>query len=85
MDSHKAEIRREFAPYVGVSWIHKLGDAVDFAQDEGRVSVICSPSWEFVPGTDPALAWQTLRLTAAATTHRIRPPLDLCFGHRVYI
>ena len=30
------EIRREFAPYVGINWIHLYGDTADFARDEGR-------------------------------------------------
>ena len=30
------EIRREFAPYIGVSWMRKLGETADFAQDEGE-------------------------------------------------
>lgn len=30
------EIRREFAPYVGVSWIRKLGKTEDLARDEGE-------------------------------------------------
>jgi len=29
------EIRREFAPYVGVSWHRKLGDTADYARAEG--------------------------------------------------
>jgi len=29
------EMRREFAPYVGISWLRKLGDSEDFARDEG--------------------------------------------------
>ncbi len=29
------EIRREFAPYVGVEWVKKFGDTADFARDEG--------------------------------------------------
>ncbi|HED19372.1 MAG TPA: hypothetical protein ENI74_07725 [Gammaproteobacteria bacterium] len=29
------EIRREFAPYIGVSWLRKLGDSADFTRDEG--------------------------------------------------
>jgi copper resistance protein B len=33
------EIRREFAPYLGVSWLRKVGDTADFARREGeRVS-----------------------------------------------
>ena len=33
------EIRREFAPYVGVSWLRKVGDTADFARRQGeRVS-----------------------------------------------
>lgn len=30
------EIRREFAPYVGVSWARKLGDTADFARQAGE-------------------------------------------------
>ena len=30
------EIRREFAPYVGVEWTRKLGDTADIARDEGE-------------------------------------------------
>lgn len=30
------EIRREFAPYVGVAWTRKLGAAADFARAEGE-------------------------------------------------
>jgi copper resistance protein B len=30
------EVRREFAPYVGVSWIRKLGKTEDLARDEGE-------------------------------------------------
>lgn len=30
------EIRREFAPYVGVSWSRKLGDTADFARQAGE-------------------------------------------------
>lgn len=29
------EIRREFAPYVGVNWVKLFGDTADFARDEG--------------------------------------------------
>lgn len=29
------EVKREFAPYIGVSWQRKLGDSGDFARDEG--------------------------------------------------
>jgi copper resistance protein B len=29
------EIRREIAPYVGVSWLNRFGDAADFARAEG--------------------------------------------------
>lgn len=29
------EIKREFAPYIGVSWTRKLGDAADMARSEG--------------------------------------------------
>ena len=30
------EIRREFAPYVGVNWTRKIGNTADFARDEGE-------------------------------------------------
>lgn len=30
------EIRREFAPYIGVSWKRKLGETADFAEAEGE-------------------------------------------------
>lgn len=30
------EIRREFAPYVGLEWARKLGDTADMARDEGE-------------------------------------------------
>ena len=30
------EIRREFAPYLGVEWTRKLGDTADIARDEGE-------------------------------------------------
>lgn len=30
------EIRREFAPYIGVSWMRKLGETADFAEAEGE-------------------------------------------------
>ena len=29
------EIRREFAPYLGVNWIHLYGDTADYARSEG--------------------------------------------------
>ena len=29
------EIRREFAPYIGVSWTRLLGNTADFARREG--------------------------------------------------
>ncbi len=29
------EIRRELAPYIGVSWLRKLGDTADLAREEG--------------------------------------------------
>ncbi len=29
------EIRREFAPYIGINWIHLFGDTADFARDDG--------------------------------------------------
>jgi len=30
------EIRREFAPYIGVNWVRAFGDTADFARDEGE-------------------------------------------------
>ena len=30
------EIRREFAPYIGVSWMRKLGETADLARAEGE-------------------------------------------------
>lgn len=30
------EIRREFAPYVGVNWAHLYGDTADYAREEGE-------------------------------------------------
>lgn len=30
------EIRREFAPYVGVNWIHLFGDTADYAGEAGH-------------------------------------------------
>jgi copper resistance protein B len=30
------EIRRQFAPYVGVEWVRKLGDTADLARDDGE-------------------------------------------------
>jgi len=30
------EIRRQFAPYVGIVWTHRFGDAADFARAAGR-------------------------------------------------
>lgn len=36
------EIRREFAPYVGVSWNRKLGDTADLADDEGEDTDVIS-------------------------------------------
>ena len=30
------EIRREFAPYIGVNWVKKFGNTADFARDEGE-------------------------------------------------
>lgn len=30
------EIRREFAPYLGVSWLRKVGDTADFARGQGQ-------------------------------------------------
>ncbi len=29
------EIRREFAPYIGINWLHLYGDTADLARDEG--------------------------------------------------
>ena len=36
------EIRREFAPYVGVSWSRKIGETKDFAQEEGEDTDVIS-------------------------------------------
>ena len=36
------EIRREFAPYIGVSWSRKLGETADLAQDEGEDTDVIS-------------------------------------------
>ncbi len=30
------EIRREFAPYIGVNWYKKYGNTADFARDDGE-------------------------------------------------
>ena len=30
------EIRREFAPYIGVNWERKFGKTADFAREEGE-------------------------------------------------
>ncbi len=30
------EIRREFAPYVGIEWVKKFGDSADFARADGQ-------------------------------------------------
>ena len=30
------EIRREFAPYIGVNWSQKFGQTADYARDEGE-------------------------------------------------
>jgi copper resistance protein B len=36
------EIRREFAPYIGVSWNRKLGETADLARDEGEDTDVIS-------------------------------------------
>jgi len=36
------EIRREFAPYIGVSWHRKLGETADLARDEGEDADVIS-------------------------------------------
>jgi copper resistance protein B len=36
------EIRREFAPYIGVSWHRKLGETADLAEDEGENTDVMS-------------------------------------------
>ncbi|MCF8105056.1 MAG: copper resistance protein B [Desulfohalobiaceae bacterium] len=36
------EIRREFAPYVGISWSRKIGETADFAEAEGEDSSLVS-------------------------------------------
>ena len=30
------EIRREFAPYIGVNWTHLYGNTADYAREEGE-------------------------------------------------
>jgi copper resistance protein B len=32
------EIRREFAPYVGINWVHSYGDTADFAHAHGEAT-----------------------------------------------
>jgi copper resistance protein B len=36
------EIRRKFAPYIGISWSRKLGETADLAQDEGEDTGVVS-------------------------------------------
>ncbi|VBB45476.1 Copper resistance protein B [uncultured Desulfatiglans sp.] len=36
------EIRREFAPYIGVSWNRKLGETADLAEAEGETTEVVS-------------------------------------------
>jgi len=36
------EIKREFAPYIGVSWSRKLGETADLARDEGEDTNVIS-------------------------------------------
>ena len=36
------EIRREFAPYIGVSWSRKIGETADLAEDEGEDTDVIS-------------------------------------------
>jgi copper resistance protein B len=36
------EIRREFAPYIGISWSRKLGETKDFAQEVGEDTDVIS-------------------------------------------
>lgn len=36
------EIRRKFAPYIGISWSRKLGETADLAQDEGEDTSVVS-------------------------------------------
>ncbi len=36
------EIRREFAPYIGVSWNRKLGETADLAEDDGEDTDVSS-------------------------------------------
>jgi copper resistance protein B len=36
------EIRRKFAPYIGISWSRKLGETADLAQDEGEDTSVIS-------------------------------------------
>lgn len=30
------EVRREFAPYIGVNWTRRFGETADLARSEGR-------------------------------------------------
>ncbi len=32
------EIRREFAPYIGINWEKKFGNTADFAEEEGEAT-----------------------------------------------
>jgi len=36
------EIEREFAPYIGVNWLRKVGDTQDFAREEGEDTDVLS-------------------------------------------
>jgi len=36
-ETNRYEIRREFAPYVGVSWTSRFGETADFARARGDV------------------------------------------------
>ena len=37
-DAEKSEIKREVAPYAGVSWLIRFGEAVNLARAEGEVA-----------------------------------------------
>ena len=40
------EIRREFAPYIGVNWTHRYGQTADYAREEGEDT----DSFQFIVG-----------------------------------
>jgi len=39
------EIRRQFAPYIGISWHRKLGRTADLAEDETFTAVVAGVRW----------------------------------------